>query len=95
MKIGDILEKAARKPGRRGKAANGRMERELNLDVELAGADVRHIFDAISANLERVVGAKANVADEPVVKLMNRVQEIGGFLFGTYQQRGCSEQSNG
>ena len=50
-KLGDILEKAARKPRRRAKAANGRMEHELNLGVELAGTDVRHIFDTISANV--------------------------------------------
>ncbi len=70
------------------------MENELNLGVEMAGADVRDIFDAISANVELVVGAEANVADKPVVQLTNGFQEVRGFLFCTYQQNGCSEQPN-
>ena len=82
--LGDILEKAAHKPRRERKTANGRMGHELNLGVEFAGTDVRDILEAISTNLERVVGAKADVADESVVKLMNGVQEVRGFLFGTY-----------
>ncbi len=81
---------------RRGrKATDSRMERELDLGVELAGTCVRHILEAIAANLERVVGAKADVANKSVVKLMNGGHEVGGFLFGTYQQGGSSEQANG
>ncbi len=71
------------------------MENELNLSVEMAGTDVRDIFDAISANLERIVGAEADVADKPVVKVMNGFQEVRGFLFSTYHQNRCSEQPNG
>ena len=65
------------------------MEHELNLGVKMAGAGVRDIFEAISANVERVVGAEADVANKPVVKLMNGFQECRRFLFGTYQQNGA------
>ena len=95
VKIGDVLEKAARNPRRRGKTANGRMVCVLNLRVELTRAYLGDIFDVRPARFKRVVGAKADVLDEPVVKLMDGLQEIGGFLFGTYEQGGRSKQLDG